>query len=229
MSFGLEFTNGSNTVIIDSEIARLSVICSGRYTNNTDSGRATTVAFPFTITSTEPPLVFVKPDPNGIAGLYHFISIGSPGAWTGFYFYGQGLVGATVVPPNGEYFVGAFIASPVAQYGFRLWDATSKLIFDSGTPSAIFTRAAQTWTYERSVLDVQGLYWNFYKIFDGLPSLNEFVLVNSFGMKMVAGNASGREVSLFWDFTNNTLRAATVQLSNPFNFWLSAVFAKKVA
>lgn len=229
MSFGLEFINGSNVVVLDSEIARLSVICSGRYSPNYDSGRATLVTFPVMIVSAEPPLIFVKPDASGVAGLYRALVLGSPGAWTGFYFYGQGMNGGAVVPPNGEYFAGAFKASPSAIFGLRLWDAGTNLIFDSGTPSAVFTRAFQTWTYDFSVLGPQGMYWNYYKIINGLPQPDEFVLINTFGMQMVSGQPAGRAVSLFWDFPGNVLRAATTQVNNPFNFWMPAVFAKKVA
>lgn len=227
MTFGVQFTNGSDTVVLDSEYARLSVLFSGRYTPNSDSGRGTTVVFPAAVTTQEPPLVFIKPDATGLAGLTLFRVTGSAGNWTGFYFYGQGI-GSTPSTPNGEYFVGAFVAAPTAAFGMRSWDATGKLIYDSGTPAALFTRAFQTWTYERTDQDSQGIYRNWYKVIDGLPATNEFILANNFGMYMVTGNAAGRQVSLFWDFAANTLRAQTAQLSNPYVFWLSTIFAKKV-
>lgn len=228
MSFGLEFTNNSNTVVLDSVYARLSILAVGRYTPNSDSGRGTTVAFPVTIATQEPPLIFIKPDVGGLAGLTLFRPLGSAGAWTGFYFYGQTYTGRTPAPPNGDYFAAAFGATATAHQGLRLWDAGSNTIYDNGTPSALFTRAFQTWTYERSDQDAQGIYRNWYKVFDGLPVTNEFILANNFGMFMVTGNGSGRQVSLFWDFDQNTLRAMTAQVSNPYNFWLSTIFAKQV-
>lgn len=227
MTFGVQFTNGSNTVVLDSEYARLSVLCSGRYTPNSDSGRGTTVVFPAPITTQEPPLVFIKPDATGLAGLTLFRATGSAGNWTGFYFYGQGI-GSTASTPNGVYFAAAFAATPTAAFGMRIWDASGKLLYDPDTPSALFTRSFQTWTYERSDTDPQGSYRNWYKVIDGLPAANEFVLASNFSMYMVGGNASGRQVSLFWDFSANTLRAMTGALSNPYNFWLSTIFAKKV-
>lgn len=229
MTFGVQFVNASNVVTLDSEFARLSVLASGRYSANADKGRATAVTFPEVITTQEPPLVFIRPDPVGIAGLAYYQPLGSAGAWTGFYFYGQGGINAAATaPPNGEYFAAAFAASPTASFGARMWDASGKLIFDSGTPSALFTRAYQTWNYEASVKDVQGYYWNYYKVFDGLPAPGEFTLINNFGMPLVSGGTMGRQLGLFWDYTANTLRATTTALSNPYNFWLSVIFAKKV-
>lgn len=228
MTFGVQFVNTSNVVTLDAEFARLSILTMGRYTANSDSGRATTVTFPVVIRTQEPPLIFVRPDESGIAGMALFRPIGSAGAWTGFYFYGQPAINSgAAAAPNGEYFAAAFAAAPTASFGARVWDATGKLIFDTGTPSALFTRAYQTWSYVGSVRDVQGYYWNYYKIFDGLPSPGEFILLNNFGMPMVSGGTLGRQLGLYWDFTANTLRATTTALSNPYNFWLSVIFAKK--
>lgn len=228
MAFGVQFVNTSNVVTLDSEFARLSILASGRYAPNSDSGRGTIVTFPATITTQEPPLIFVRPDAAGIAGMALFRPIGSAGAWTGFYFYGQPAINAGAsAAPNGKYFAAAFSAAPTANFGARIWDATGGLIFDTGTPSALFTRAFQTWSYVSSVRDVQGYYWNYYKIFDGLPAAGEFVLLNNFGMSMVSGGTVGRQLGLYWDFTANTLRATTTALNNPYNFWLSVIFAKK--
>ena len=68
MSYGLSFIN-NNQVVIDSEFARLTVICSGRYAPTQESGLGSVTYFPRVITSAEPPLVFCRPDTGGIAGL----------------------------------------------------------------------------------------------------------------------------------------------------------------
>lgn len=228
MTFGVQFVNTGNVVTLDSEFARLSILANGRYAPNSDSGKGTTVTFPAVITTQEPPLIFIRPDASGIAGMALFRPIGGAGAWTGFYFYGQPAINAgATAAPNGEYFAAAFASSPAAAFGARIWDGSGNLIFDSGTPAALFTRAYQTWTYVTSVQDGQGYYWNYYKLFDGLPAAGEFILLNNFGMPLVSGGTIGRQLGLYWDFTSNTLRATTNALNNPYNFWLSVFFAKK--
>lgn len=147
MSYGLTFINNSNQVVIDSEFARLNVICNGRYAPTQESGLGSTTFFPRVITSAEPPLVFCRPDTGGIAGLTAMQVIGSAGNWTGFYVRAYDI---NTAQPNGRYFAATFGAQPVATYGMRLWDGSSKLLFDSGTPTALFTRAFQNWVYVRS-------------------------------------------------------------------------------
>lgn len=183
-----------------------------------------TTYFARAATSQEPPLVFVRPDTvAGIAGLSNMSLIGSAGNWTGFYVRAYS---AAAAQPNGRYFVGAFAAQAVAQYGMRLWDGTGKMLFDSGTPNATFTRAFQNWTYVKSDLTDQGLYRNYYSVPFNFPQ-NEFMLINNFGMKMVSGGAIPRQLYCTWDFSTGTLYAVTVAANNPFNFFLPAVFAKQ--
>lgn len=224
--YGLQFTNNSNVVTIDSEFARLMVIASGRYAPTEEGGMGSTTYFARPVTSQEPPLVFVRPDNSAlIAGLSNMRLIGSAGNWTGFYVR---TYSSATAQPNGRYFVGAFAAQTVAQYGMRLWDGTGKMLFDSGTPNATFTRSFQSWTYVKSDQDDQGLYRNYYSVPFSFPQ-NEFMLINNFGMTMISGGPIPRQLYCTWDFSGNTLYAVTVAANNPFAFFLPAVFAKQTA
>ena len=55
---------------------------------------------------------------------------------------------------------------------------------------------------------------------------NEYLLINTFGMNMLTGSASGRLVKTLWDFNAGVLYAITDGFSNPFAFFMPAVFAK---
>lgn len=223
MAYGVQFTNNSNVVTLDSEFARLSVIASGRFQPTEESGLGSTTYFARPVTSQEPPLVFIRPDTvNAIAGLCRMRLIGSAGNWTGFYVRAYNV---NTAQPNGRYFVAAFAAQAVSGYGARMWDAAGKLIFDSGTASANFTRSFQNWTYVTSDLDQQGLTRIYYTVPFNFPE-NEYLLLNSFGMPMNAGSAIARELYCWWDFPNSKLYAITVAASNPIAFFLPAVFAK---
>jgi len=222
MSYGLSFINNNNQVVIDSEFARLTVICSGRYAPTQESGLGSVTNFPRVITSAEPPLVFCRPDTGGIAGLTAMQVIGSAGNWTGFYVRAYDV---NTNQPNGRYFAATFGAQPVSQFGLRLWDGTTKLLFDSGTPAALFTRSFQNWNYLRYETSATGSYRNFYSVPFNFPE-NEYLLINTFGMNMLTGSYSGRMVKTLWDFNAGALYAVTDGFSNPFAFFMPAVFAK---
>ena len=226
MAYGLQVINNSNVVTLDSEFARLMVISSGRFAPTEESGLGSTTYFARPVTSQEPPLVFVRPDTvNAVAGLCQMRLIGSAGNWTGFYVRAYNVKTAQ---PNGRYFVAAFAAQAVAQYGMRLWDGAGKLLFDSGTPNASFTRAFQNWTYVTYDTDDQGLTRIFYSVPFDFPQ-NEFMLLNTFGMPMTSGSAIPRSLACWWDFPNAKLYAITVAASNPTAFFLPAMFAKQAA
>lgn len=223
MAYGVQFTNNSNVVTLDSEFARLSVIASGRFQPTEEGGLGSTTYFARPVTSQEPPLVFVRPDTvNAIAGLCRMRLIGSAGNWTGFYVRAYNV---NTAQPNGRYFVAAFGAQPVSGYGMRIWDGGGKILFDSGTASANFTRSFQNWTYFTSDLDQQGLTRIYYTVPFNFPE-NEYLLINSFGMPMNAGSGIARDLYCWWDFPNSKLYAITVAASNPIAFFLPAVFAK---
>lgn len=224
MSYGFQFVNNDNIVTIDSEFARLVVMSSGRFTWNQQSNLVATTIFERTITTTEAPLVFIKADRvNMVAGFCQFRMLGSPGAWTGFSVRGYD---ANTAHPNGEYFAAAWQSSPIASYGVRLWDSSGKVIFDSGTPCANFTRAYEGWTYVTSGRDAQGLTMVYFSLPFDFNS-NEFMLINNFSMKMMGAQYGTVDLYCWWDFPSNKLWAITVGTTNMNSMFLPAVFAKK--
>ncbi|SCW88681.1 hypothetical protein [Pseudomonas sp. NFACC05-1] len=225
MSYGLEFTNDSNVVTVDSEFTRLVVLAKGTYHPTQESGLGSVTSFPRTITSQEPPLVFVRPaGSTGIAGLCLMRVIGSPGAWTGFYVRAYN---ALTLQPNGSYFACGFSATALASYGMRLWDGSSKLLFDSGTPYARFTRAFQNWTYVKNDSTDQGQSRNYYRVAFNFP-VGEYMLINTFSMPMLAYEPYDRQLYCWWDFSGGNLYAIVIGPPgyNPIAFFLPAVFAK---
>lgn len=223
MAYGLEFTNDSNVVTVDSEFTRLVVLAKGTYQPTQESGLGSVTSFPRTITSQEPPLVFVRPSgSSGIAGLCLMRVIGSPGAWTGFYVRAYD---DDTLQPNGSYFACGFAATALASYGMRLWDGSSKLLFDSGTPYARFTRSFQNWTYVKTDATAQGQPRNYYRVNFNFPA-GEYMLINTFSMPMLNDSPFNRALYCWWDFSGGNLYALTVGSNNPFSFFLPAVFAK---
>lgn len=223
MAFGLEFTNDSNVVTVDSEFTRLVVLAKGTYQPTQESGLGSVTSFPRTITSQEPPLVFVRPSGStGIAGLCQMHVIGSPGAWTGFYVRAYD---ENTLQPNGAYFACGFAATALADYGMRIWDGSSKLLFDSDTPYARFTRSFQNWTYVKTDTAGQGQPRNYYRVNFNFPA-GEYMLINTFSMPMLNDAPFNRAIYCWWDFSGGNLYALTVGSGNPFAFFLPAVFAK---
>ncbi|MBV4552262.1 hypothetical protein HU742_014045 [Pseudomonas sp. SWRI102] len=223
MPYGLEFTNDSNVVTVDSEFTRLVVLAKGSYVPNLESGLGSITTFPRTITSQEPPLVFIRPSAtSGIAGLCLMRVVGSPGAWTGFYVRAYDV---NTHQPNGSYFACGFSATPLAEFGMRLWDGNSKLLFDSGTPYARFTRSFQNWSYVKTDTTAQGVPRNYYRVAFNFPA-GEHMLINTFSMPMLNDDPFSRSLYCWWDFSGGNLYALTVGTNNPFAFFLPAVFAK---
>jgi hypothetical protein len=223
MTYGLEFTNESNVVTVDSEFTRLVVLAKGTYSPTQESGLGSVTSFPRAITSQEPPLVFIRPSAtSGIAGLCQMRVLGSPGAWTGFYVRAYDV---NTLQPNGSYFACGFAATALAEFGMRLWDGSSKLLFDSGTPYARFTRAFQNWSYVKTDSTAQGTPRNYYRVAFNFPA-GEHMLINSFSMPMLNDDPFSRALYCWWDFSGGNLYALTVGAGNPFAFFLPAVFAK---
>ncbi|WP_439878848.1 hypothetical protein [Pseudomonas prosekii] len=223
--YGLSFTNNDNVVILDSEYARLCKIYSGRYSPNYGPGNfQSVITFPAPITSAEQPLVFLRPDTvNGLLKLGNVATVlGGPGNWTGFL---TGMYDQVGFYPNGRYIVASFGAQPVASYGLRLFSADGAPIFDSGTPNVLFTRSFQNWTYVTNSRLPQGEYVNYYTVPFNFPE-DEYLLGNSFVMRMNNADNIGRSLHTWWDFKSNVLYAVTIGLSNPYAFFLPAVFAK---
>ncbi|MBW1251083.1 hypothetical protein I7860_30935 [Pseudomonas tolaasii] len=223
MAYGVEFQNNDNVVTLDSEFSRLTVMSKGRYVPNQESGLASITNFERVITTQEPPLIFVKPDTvNAVAGLCRSFPIGSPGNWTGFYVRAYDSSSAQ---PNGRYFAAAFQASPVAQYGFRIWDGSAKLLFDSGTPCANFTKSYQTWTYRSTTQTSQGLYRVAFSVpFDF--STQDYMLLNTFGMNVAGSSLRSANIYCWWDFPGNTLWCITIGATNQNTMYVPVVFAR---
>lgn len=223
MAFGLQYTNNSDVVTVDSEFTRLVVLAKGSYRPTQESNLGSVTSFPRTITSQEPPLIFCRPiGSSGIGAVCYARVIGSPGAWTGFYIrtYSTGTL-----QPYGTYFAAGFGAQNVADWGMRLWDANGKLLFDSDTPYVRFTRAFQNWAYVKSDTSEQGYTRNYYRVSFNFPA-GEHMLVNTFGMDMCDDYGSSRQLANWWDFSGGNLYAITVGNGNPFAFYMPAVFAK---
>lgn len=217
MSYGLTFTNNNDVVTLDSEFSRLVVLAKGTYSGVGGAG----ASFPFVITTQEPPLVFVRP---GQSNTLCFCKLsGGPGAWTGFSF--TGIAGSGT---SGSWFAAAFQSKEIATFGLRLWDGSSKLLFDSDTACAQFTRTITGWSYLGSSPTGQGtsrLSWT------ATSPLNtgDFMLLNNIAMD-VAGNTSrqGNQYAV-WEYSNNRLVMQVVGVDIQTSFYTPVVFAKPIS
>jgi hypothetical protein len=217
MSFGLSFSNTSDVVTLDSEFARLVVIAKGTYSGTGGAG----VTFPVVVTSAEPPLVFVRPAQSNT--LCFCKVSGGPGGWTGFSF--TGIAGTAT---SGNWFCAAYESMPTAAFGLRLWDGSSKLLFDSGTAAAQFTKTITSWTYLGSQNTGQGtsqLSWT------AATPLNtgEYMLLNNIAMD-VAGSTSrqGNQYAV-WQYDNNRLVMQVIGVDIQTTLYTPVVFAKPVS
>lgn len=215
MAYGLTFTNDSNVVVLDSEFSRLVVLHSGRY----NAG----ATFPSVITSQEPPLIFVRPDGNTS---FQFVKLrGSPGAWTGWNW-----VTVTGSDARGDYFAAAFKSEEKAKFGFRLWDGERKLLFDSGTPCAQFTRYITSWTYAGSSSTPQGQTRMAWRSSVPLSRTGDYMLINNIAQDL-AGGDSYSKVYCSWDYTNNRISPALVNIGDyqSNGLFLTIAFAKPIS
>lgn len=218
MSYGLTFTNNSDVVTLDSEFSRLVVVSQGTWSG---TGSGVYVPFSQTITTTEAPLVFVRPSQSNV--LCYCLINGSAGAWTGFSF--RGTVG---VVTSGSWFAGAFKSSPTATYGLRLWDESSKLLFDNATPCAQFTRTISSWTYLGSVQNPQGdrtYYWTATSPLD----TGDYMLLNNIAMDLAGITSRQGGVYANWEYNNNRLLIRAVGIDLPSAMYMPVVFAKPVS
>jgi hypothetical protein len=217
MSYGLTFTNNNDVVTLDSEFSRLVVLAKGTYSGVGGAG----ASFPFVITTQEPPLVFVRP---GQSNTLCFCKLsGGPGAWTGFSFTGIAGVGT-----SGNWFAAAFQSNKVATFGLRLWDGNSKLLFDSDTPCAQFTRTITGWSYLGSSPTGQGTSRLSWTAYSPLGS-GDYMLLNNVAMD-VAGLTSrqGNQYAV-WDYGNNRLVMQVVGVDISTSYYTPVVFAKPIS
>lgn len=217
MSFGLTFVNNSNVVTLDSEFSRLVIVDSGTWTTN--SSQNTPIFFKAPVTTTEPPLVFVRP--NAANTFYFCQVIGTPGNWTAVSF-STALVGST-----GKWFAGVFRSTPTATFGLRLWDANKNLIFDNGTPCAQFTATVNNWTYLGSTSTGQGTSRLIWTPTGGFPLSNgDYMLINNIALDMPGLQSRQGNMYAFWDFANNRMILQAVGVDLPSAQYLPMVFAK---
>ena len=217
MSYGVTFTNNSDVVTLDSEFSRLVVLEKGTWNG---SGSGVFVPFAKTITTDEPPLVFVRPNQSNL--LCFCLIHGSARAWTGFSFVG--IVGQAT---SGKWFAGAFKSEPTAAYGFRLWDASSKLLFDSGTPCAQFTRIITSWSYLGSTQTSQGVYRLSWTAASPLDT-GDYMLINNIAMDLAGVTSRQGNVYAVWEYGNNRLVIQAVGVDLPAAMYMPVVFAKPV-
>jgi len=218
MPYGMRFTNGSNVVTLDSEFSRLTVLEKGTWSG---TGAGVYVPFAKTITTDEPPLIFVRPSQSNT---FCFCLVrGSQGAWTGFSF--SGVVGQAT---SGSWFAAAFKSVPTAKYGFRLWDGSGKLLFDNGTPCAQFTRTISSWSYLGAVQDPQGqtrLSWT-------APSslaTGDYMLLNNIAMDVAGLTSRQGNMYAVWQYNNDRLVMQVVGVDISSTLYNPVVFAKPVS
>ncbi|MCV4287856.1 hypothetical protein OH708_08065 [Pseudomonas capsici] len=220
MTYGFRATNESSYVQIDSESPRLCMIEKGSYGG---SNYTVTVMFSIPITTTEPPMVFIRPSVNNGNELYRtMILLGSSGAWTGFQITAMNIA----YQPTGAWFVATFASRGTALYGMRLWDPASKIIYDSGAYAVAVTNVLPGWTYAGQVqVDIGRRYkWVAGR---GLAE-NEYFMINVFSLG-IQDNGSGSTCAVSIDYTNNQ----TCMWSSGFTAWIDqghrpVVFAKLV-
>lgn len=218
MTYGVTFTNNNQVVTLDSEFARLVVLEQGSWNG---AGSGVYVPFSRTITSEEPPLVFVRPFQSET--LCFCVVQGSAGAWSGFSF--RGIVGQGT---SGKWFAAAFKSTPTATYGFRIWDAGSKLLFDSGTPAAQFTRTIAGWVYLGSSSTGQGtsrLSWTA----NSPLNTGDFMLLNNIAMDVAGGTSRQGNMYAVWDYANNRLVIQVVGVDIQTTLYTPVVFAKPIS
>ncbi|QAY87205.1 hypothetical protein [Pseudomonas arsenicoxydans] len=194
MSFGFQSINDGALVQIDAEAPRLCMLTKGSYSGTTNASGV----FSRAITSQDPPLVFVHPDPGVIQVPISVWFTGGPGNWTGFTMRASN-VNATL---SGQYFAAAWASMGTAAYGLRLWDQNAALVYDSGAPAVVVTFAAGNWTYlGDEVLTVGRRYiWTIGK----LLGAGEYISLNPFAMN--CHNAStGGGCALAVDYANSRI------------------------
>lgn len=209
-SYGLLFTAGDdNRVVIDSEFFRMSTIYKGRYVPNESGGDSSSTIFPAPITTQEQPLVFIRPDSaNGIIGMSNLEIYGSPGNWTGFRVR---RFNNYTIQPSGRWFVANFVAQPLAIYGGRIWNAENTVIYDSGSPAALFVRSSNSWTYTGSGQTGQGLSISFFSAPFNMEE-DEYLLINNFIMAAVGGTSGSgsRQIGAMWDYPARLIKLALI-------------------
>ncbi|CRM71559.1 hypothetical protein [Pseudomonas sp. 25 E 4] len=209
MAYGFQFTNNSNVVTLDSEFSRLVVLYSARYAGG--------AVFPYAITSAEPPLIFAKPDGNGAFQWVRLL--GGPGNWTGW-------LNESNTP--GTYFVAAYESKPTATYGMRLWDSSSKLLFDNGTPCAQITNVITSWAFQGATNTSVGR-WVFSWTASAPLNAGGYMLINNIAYDL-PGNDTYSKLSCGWNYSSDRVTAVLQNIGDfrGDSFFVPLLFAKPV-
>lgn len=218
MSYGLKFINNSDVVTLDSEYARLVVLESGTWDG---FGQGVNVPFVRPVHTAEPPLIFVRPE---TADIFYFCTLGAgPDGWYGFSF--QGVRG---VRTTGKWFSAAFSAVPTADYGMRLRDGNSKLLFDSATPAAQFTRTITSWQYLGASHDSQGLTRLSWTAPFNLSS-GDYMLLNNIAMDVAGLTSRQGNMYAVWEYALDRLVMQVVGVDISMTLYNPVVFAKPMS
>lgn len=208
-SYGLMFTAPpDNRVIIDSEFFRLMVLYTGRYIGTEENGNSSTTYFPAPITTQEQPLIFIRPDnASGIIGMANIEIYGGPGNWLGFRIR---IFNMYTIKPVGRWFAGIFGGAPAAEYGARILGPGQKILFDTGTPAALFVRSANNWTYTGSGQTGQGQSITYFQAPFTMAE-NEFVMINNMGVGVnTVGIENNRQISFMWNYPAGIISVAAI-------------------
>lgn len=186
MSYGLIVNNDSNYIQIDSEKPRLCALYSGTY-QATDS-RLATIVFPSPITTVEPPCIFIQNSPERPDDIYtEMLITGSSGNWTGFTLNTLNVQNR----PKGKWFASVFGSIGSASYGLRIWDDSSKIIYDSGAPPVIVTKASQTWQNPNRInMGSNAFAYVYNNTMVSDISSDEYFMINPFSRSALVSNVS---------------------------------------
>lgn len=174
MTYGLTVQNNDNYIQIDSDTPRLCAMCNGSYAASGSS--AVTITFPKPIKTTEPPCIFIRNANQGSVLYNGMYILGSPGNWTGF----QLSAGNVNWRPSGKWFAAVFASQSSALWGLRMWDAAGVIIYDSGLPPVLVTKATNAWSYQGAVqLDIGRAYY-YLSAAVGALATDEYFMINPF-------------------------------------------------
>ncbi|MNZ69727.1 hypothetical protein D3C78_880370 [compost metagenome] len=222
MTFGFYAKNDDSFVQIDSEKPRLCMVHKGNYA--APSGFVASVVFPAPITTQEPPCIFIRPSTTSATELYRYLNIsGSPGNWTGF-----SIEAANVTySPSGKWFAAVFASPGNSQFGLRLFDGGTNLVYDSGAPAVIFTKASNSWVYVGQVhLEIANAYYYRTPVAASLTE-DEYLMLNPFSRSMPAHAVRASSCGIRMQYSGGYLEMYLVNVAAWTDIGrVAAVFAK---
>ncbi|WP_407733020.1 hypothetical protein [Pseudomonas citronellolis] len=142
MSFGGLFVGNSGQVIIDENYPVHHWVYSGTY--SLSSVGTVTVTFPAPINSPVPPALFLAPD--GAHIVRNLRLTGTAGNWTGFTCYLYADSGFSGVVYSGKWKVAGIYLPAAGSWGLRVFDASSRIVFDSNRDMVAFLSGTQVWS-----------------------------------------------------------------------------------